>query len=52
MLRYPGITTSSLLSAVPELQSIDPQTLARVDIDGTSSFVPITQFRMLNMERV
>ncbi|TFK71025.1 glucose-inhibited division protein A subfamily [Pluteus cervinus] len=34
MLRYPGITTSNLLAAVPELKSVDPQVLARVDIDG------------------
>ncbi|KAF8871835.1 glucose inhibited division protein A-domain-containing protein [Infundibulicybe gibba] len=37
MLRYPGITTSSLKAAVPLLADIDPQVLLRIDIDGQYS---------------
>jgi len=36
MLRYPKLSTSDLKEAIPELSSIDPQLLARIDIDGSN----------------
>lgn len=35
MLRYPNITSTDLLQAVPDLSSIPPHILARIDIEGT-----------------
>ncbi|KAH6903858.1 mitochondrial translation optimization protein [Coprinopsis sp. MPI-PUGE-AT-0042] len=34
MLRYPGVTTESMKSLIPDLSDIDPQIMARVDIEG------------------
>lgn len=34
MLRYPGVTTESMKTFIPDLSDIDPQLLARVDIEG------------------
>ncbi|KAF8804049.1 glucose-inhibited division protein A subfamily [Phlegmacium glaucopus] len=34
ILRHPGVTTTSLQTAIPELAAIDPITLSRIDIDG------------------
>ncbi|KAF9447052.1 glucose-inhibited division protein A subfamily [Macrolepiota fuliginosa MF-IS2] len=34
MLRYPGVTSTMLLPVIERLREIDPQILARVDIDG------------------
>ncbi|TFY79519.1 hypothetical protein EWM64_g4490 [Hericium alpestre] len=34
MLRWPQLRAASLLSVIPELATIDPSILARVDIDG------------------
>ncbi|KAG2018643.1 mitochondrial translation optimization protein [Coprinopsis cinerea AmutBmut pab1-1] len=34
MLRYPGVTAGFMKSFIPELADVDPQVLARVDIEG------------------
>jgi len=37
LLRYPGVTTATMQSVVPELADVDPRILARIDIDGEHS---------------
>ena len=37
MVRYPGINTSDLKNAIPQLSDADPQILARIDITIRSS---------------
>jgi tRNA uridine 5-carboxymethylaminomethyl modification enzyme len=34
LLRYPKVSTQELKRALPELNNVDPQLLARIDIDG------------------
>lgn len=34
MLRYPGVTSARLVPVIEQLGKMDPQVLARVDIDG------------------
>ncbi|KAA1470905.1 mitochondrial translation optimization protein [Dentipellis sp. KUC8613] len=38
MLRYPQLRTASFASVIPELATIDPYILSRIDIDGRYSF--------------
>jgi hypothetical protein len=40
MLRYPGIKASNLNKAIPQLYDVDPQILARIDIDGLFPLSP------------
>ncbi|KAF5347812.1 hypothetical protein D9756_010292 [Leucocoprinus leucothites] len=37
MLRYPGVTSAKLIPVIDQLAKMDPQILARVDIDGRYS---------------
>ncbi|KAJ3570706.1 hypothetical protein NP233_g4230 [Leucocoprinus birnbaumii] len=37
MLRYPGVTSTTLIPAINQLEKMDPRILARVDIDGRYS---------------
>ena len=37
LLGYPNVSTADLIGAIPQLANYDPQTLARVDIDGASN---------------
>ncbi|KAL1669293.1 glucose inhibited division protein A-domain-containing protein [Schizophyllum commune] len=37
LLGYPNVSTADLIGAIPQLANYDPQTLARVDIDGRYS---------------
>ena len=34
MLRYPGVTSTRMIPVIDQLGKMDPQILARVDIDG------------------
>jgi len=34
MLRYPGVTSTTMIPVIDQLGKMDPQILARVDIDG------------------
>ena len=33
-MRHPGVTAASLMAVIPELATVDPTTLSRIDIDG------------------
>jgi hypothetical protein len=39
LLRHPGVTTSCLSHVIPELASIDPVVLTRVQIEGISYYI-------------
>ena len=43
LLRYPGINASDFKKAIPGISDVDPQILARIDIDGQSNHSPPPQ---------
>jgi hypothetical protein len=39
MLRYPNLRTADFIKVIPELATIDPRILSRIDIDGVSCHI-------------